>query len=117
MKGTQRALLAAAMLIPLSGCGTVLNLASGNPDNYGGVQRDLNFGKDATDKGGFWTGPGRPETGGGSAEDTWGAGALLALYGADVGLSFLGDTLTLPLAAYLRHRHEATLTNSTCTGN
>ena len=41
---------------------------------------------------------------------------MLALYGADVGLSFVGDTVTLPLAAYLRHKHEAATGHQTDSG-
>ncbi len=97
MKGVRGPLLAAAAVL-LSGCGTVCNLASGNPDNYGGVQRDLQFASDAPDKGFFYRA--RPwDTG-------WTAACALALYGADLSLSFVADTLTLPLATYLRHRHE-----------
>jgi uncharacterized protein YceK len=103
MKGIRGVLLAAAMVIPLSGCGTVCNLASGNPDNYGGVQRELKFADDASAKGGLLSGSSGAEGTGG----VWAALFVLALYGTDLSLSFVGDTLTLPLAAYLRHRHEA----------
>jgi uncharacterized protein YceK len=98
MKGVRGPLLAGAVAVLLSGCGTVCNLASGNPDNYGGVQRDLQFASDATDRGGLC----RPRPG----DTGWGAACVLALYGADLSLSFVADTLTLPLATYLRQRHE-----------
>jgi uncharacterized protein YceK len=104
MKGTRGVLLAAAMVISLSGCGTVCNLTSRDPDNYGGVQRDLKFADDATANGGLLSGA---SGGGGGTGDGWAAVFVLALYGADLTLSIVGDTLTLPLAAYLRHRHEA----------
>jgi uncharacterized protein YceK len=103
MKGTRGALLAAVMLLPLGGCGTALNLASGDPDNYGGVQRDLKFADDTSAKGGLMSG----KSEGVGIDKGRAALPILALYCADVGLSFVGDTLTLPLAAYLRHRHEA----------
>jgi uncharacterized protein YceK len=107
MRGTRGALLAVGGAVLLSGCGTAFNLASGNPDNYGGVQRDLKLASDTTANGGIWTGPGHFETGGGGAGEALLAMGILALYGADVGLSFAGDTVTLPVAIYLRHRHEA----------
>ena len=116
MRGTQGALLAAAGAVLLSGCGTAFNLASGDPDNYGGVRRDLKFADDATAKGGLWTGGG--STGGRRerGEEALVALGMLALYGADVGLSFVGDTVTLPLAAYLRHKHEAATGHQTDSG-
>lgn len=98
MKGSWGVVLAAAVLALLSGCGTVCNLASGDPDNYGGVQRDLKVAADMTAKGGIM-----PQ----GNSDGWGALAILGLFGADVCLSFVGDTLTLPLASYLRQKHEA----------
>ena len=101
MRGIRGALLAVGGAVLLSGCGTAFNLASEDPDNYGGVQRDLDLANRTGSLGN-----------GGTGKEAVGR---LALYGADVGLSFVGDTLTLPLAAYLRYRHEATLTNSTRT--
>ena len=104
MKGTRGMLLAAALVVPLSGCGTVCNLASADPDNYGGVQRDLKVADDASANGGFLSGI----QGGDARGGAFMAAFVLALYGADLTLSVVGDTLTLPLAAYLRNRHEGT---------
>jgi uncharacterized protein YceK len=106
MKWMRAALLAAALAVPPSGCGTVLNLASRSPDNYGGVQRDFQFAADATAKGGILSGAGNgsgTSVGGNSGEA---ALAVLALYSADLALCFVADTITLPLVMYLRHRHE-----------
>jgi uncharacterized protein YceK len=116
MKGTRRVLLGAAVLIPLSGCGTAFNLASGDPDNYGGVQRDLRFASDVTANGGLWPGRDSSGAGGGGKGEAVVALGILALYGADVGLSFIGDTVTLPLAAYLRNKHEAAAGHQTDAG-
>jgi uncharacterized protein YceK len=103
MKCMSIALLAIALAVLPSACGTVCNLASGNPDNYGGVQRDLQFGSDTTAKGGLLA----SATAAGGTGDAGGRVALLALYGMDVSLSFIADTVTLPLAAYLRRNLEA----------
>jgi uncharacterized protein YceK len=109
MKWMRAALLAAAVAVPSSGCGTVCNLASKSPDNYGGVQRDIKFAADASTNGGLLSGEnsgsGTP-LGENSAGGALIALAILAVYGADLSLSFVADTLTLPLASYLRQRYE-----------
>lgn len=88
MKKTRLLLLSAAIGIPLSGCGTVCNLASGDLDNYGGVQRDVTI----------LTKPYPPDHTG-SPE-----GFFLVLF--DTALSFVGDTMTLPLTTYIHGSHE-----------
>ena len=93
-------LTAVAIAVLAVGCGTVCNLAGGlvHPDEepkvYGGVQRDLDFfgkmlerkqsGNDSTSQG----------TGTSAA---YGAMFLLAFMFAEPALSFVGDTLTLPI--------------------
>lgn len=64
-----------------SGCGTILNLRSGDPEVYGGVAKDLEF---------IMT-PQAGEGGGG------GSPGVLMLIAGEVGLSLIGDTLTLPV--------------------
>jgi uncharacterized protein YceK len=119
MKWMRAALLAAAVAVPSSGCGTVFNLASRSPDNYGGVQRDLKFAADASANGGLLSGG--DFSPGGSAEGNPAAGlfalAALALYGTDLSLSFVADTLTLPLATYLRQKHEGSTDNTAAPAN
>jgi uncharacterized protein YceK len=97
-------LLLAAVAALACGCGTICNLATGNPDNYGGVQRDLQFAQDVSVGGGIFKGDGAALSGTGGAVI---AAGILVLYGADLSLSFCGDTVTLPLAMYLRQHHEA----------
>jgi uncharacterized protein YceK len=109
MKWVRVALLVAAVAIPSAGCGTVCNLAGGNPDNYGGVQRDLQFANDARAKGGLLSGADNtPTARGGSSVGGEAALGALALYGADLSLSFIADTVTLPVVIYLRQKHEGT---------
>jgi uncharacterized protein YceK len=105
MKWARVALLAAAVAAAASGCGTVFNLASKDPDNYGGVQRDIQVAADASAHGGLLS-EGTNRSGAGSGEA---ALVVLALCGAELSLSFVGDTLTLPLVIYLRQRHEGAL--------
>jgi uncharacterized protein YceK len=110
MKWICAALLAAVVTISSSGCGTVFNLTSNSPDNYGGVKHDLQFAADVSEKGGLLSGF-EKDNPGASAKDLSEAGGVfalvaLALYGTDLSLSFVADTLTLPLANYLRQRQE-----------
>jgi uncharacterized protein YceK len=83
------AILMAAALLCGIGCGTIANLASGNPEvPYGGVQKDLTWLATPT-------------------SNEWGAGgspAVVFILAAELGLSFVADTLTLPLALYIIHR-------------
>jgi uncharacterized protein YceK len=88
----------AAML--LSGCGTVRNLASGDPDNYGGVQKDLADWQAA--------GTGRGLSGPAQGTHSWPMAVLLvAILPAELSLSFVGDTLTLPYVIYQRDKKNA----------
>lgn len=70
-----------------SGCGTVLNLRSGDPDVYGGVQKDWKF---------FMT---PVFDGAGCSGEVF----FPLLVAADAGLSLIADTLTLPLVIHMRH--------------
>jgi uncharacterized protein YceK len=88
----KRACLALAVLVsalPLSGCGTIRNLSSESPSPYGGVEKCLNDPVHVN--------PGANLQGQGVL-------VLLALLAADLPLSFLADTLTLP---YVCSQYEA----------
>ena len=76
-----------------SGCGTILNVSSGDLFPYGGVARDFAFIASATDSSTSSTSAGKG-----------GAVALLILLPTEVSLSFFGDTVTLPLMLYLRSK-------------
>jgi uncharacterized protein YceK len=109
MKWMRAALLATTVAVPSIGCGTIVNLASGSPENYGGVQRDIQVAADASAKGGILSGANIGS--GSSTGQPYTAGAIvavgiLALYGADLSLSFVADTLTLPLLIYLHQKHQ-----------
>jgi uncharacterized protein YceK len=80
--------LALALLAPLlaNGCGTVGNFASGRPEPYGGVARDIEFARERGDK---------PLLG----SNPEGAAVLLALCAGELCASAVADTLTLPLIA------------------
>jgi uncharacterized protein YceK len=80
---TTIALLATVLVGLTSGCGTVCNLASDNPQPYGGVTRDLDF----------LAKPGHL----GRSNNGTGAALVLSLWGADVCVSAVCDTLTYPL--------------------
>jgi uncharacterized protein YceK len=68
----------------LSGCGTIANLSTGEPDLYGGVQKDIQL---------LQT-PATPPTGIGIRN----LGQLVLF--VDLPLCFVGDTLTLPIAIF-----------------
>jgi uncharacterized protein YceK len=94
MKGTLIAVFVTIAAVLLSGCGTICNLATGDPEIYGGPQKDAEFLQNL-----------HPAEGGGAAAGKGMAIVLLATV-ADVSLSVVGDTLTLPLAIYMRqHDH------------
>jgi uncharacterized protein YceK len=94
MKRAWIAVLAAIAAVSPGGCGTIRNFAHGDPDIYGGVQKDVEFIQ-------------TPRTGVGGGV-SYQAGAVLAvLVVADVGLSLVADTLTLPLAIYMRQNEHA----------
>jgi uncharacterized protein YceK len=71
----------------LGGCGTIRNFASGDPEIYGGASKDFEV----------LTAPCSP---GGKQTGEKDGAALLLL--ADFSASLVADTLTLPLAVYLR---------------
>ena len=98
MKAAQAALLPAVLAVLASGCGTVLNFASGDPDVYGGVQRDIQvvFTPDSV----AFT----PNTV--PSSDAMAGVVVVALVAADIGLSAICDTLTLPLTIYLRQNEK-----------
>jgi hypothetical protein len=92
----------ATVAVLLSGCGTIYNFAGGDPDIYGGVQNDL----------GLVLTPGSLGASGalGTSGTTVGCGNgkvfLVGFVLADVALSAAADTLTLPLAVYLRQNEH-----------
>jgi uncharacterized protein YceK len=73
-----------------SGCGTILNLRSGDPDVYGGVQKDWKF---------FMT---PVFDGAGCSGEVF----FPLIVAADAGLSLIADTLTLPLVIRMRHEDQ-----------
>jgi uncharacterized protein YceK len=93
MKSVWMAVLAAIAAASLGGCGTIRNFAHGDPDIYGGVQKDVEFIQTP-----------RTAVGGGVSYPR--GPFLAALVSADVGLSLVADTLTLPLAIYLRQNEH-----------
>jgi uncharacterized protein YceK len=83
-----------------SGCGTILNLASGDPQIYGGPQADVMFALTP----GNWgseTPPASSRDGNPIGEGIAGAFPFLLVL-ADFPLSLVGDTFTLPLTIYMR---------------
>jgi hypothetical protein len=85
-----------------AGCGTIYNVASGNLEPYGGVEKDAEF-LEAY----YHPGPGRPPSGGGGGRAAIAAAAFLALPVLlplpEFTLSFCADTATLPLTLYVSH--------------
>ncbi len=111
MKRALTAWLAGWIALWAGGCGTVCNLGGGliHPDTeprvYGGVQRDLEFIEGLTHKPLF---PDGVNTGGGNnVAAAVIVGCCLGLMVTDPVLSFLGDTMTLPITVYAQHRREA----------
>ncbi len=99
MKRMWVAVLAAVAVVMPAGCGTICNFAHGDPDIYGGVQRDIeilqaplfaNSGSSLHLSGGVQT-----------------AAIVAAICGGDVIVSFIADTLTLPLAIFMRHEDHS----------
>jgi hypothetical protein len=90
MKAAHAALAAALAGVLPCGCGTICNLASGDPQvPYGGVQKDLEHIETPSDHS---LGSSRGKAG----------AVVLAVLPVELGLSFVGDWVTLPLAVYLR---------------
>jgi uncharacterized protein YceK len=93
MKRAWIAVLSAIAAASLGGCGTICNFAHGDPDIYGGVQKDVQFIQ-------------APHTAVGGGVSFQKGPVFAALVTADVGLSLVADTLTLPLAIYLRQNEH-----------
>jgi uncharacterized protein YceK len=87
MPRTRTVMFVALATVAMGGCGTIRNFAGGDPDIYGGVQKDIEFIE-------------TPRTAkGGVGVNTM----TLALFvPADLCLSFVADTLTLPVAICMR---------------
>jgi uncharacterized protein YceK len=73
------------------GCGTICNLASNDPDFYGGFRKDVQVIQ-------------TPHTLPMSARPTGSQGRVIiaALLVADAGLSLVADTLTFPVVVFMR---------------
>jgi hypothetical protein len=71
----------------VSGCGTILNFKSGNPDLYGGVAKDIEF---------AWT-PRPAPMASGSPPVQVERRSLFLLWMVDLGLSSVADTVTAPV--------------------
>jgi uncharacterized protein YceK len=86
MKKTCLVLVAMASLaVSGSGCGTVRNLASSDPERYGGVAKDIEY-------------MGTPQSGSGKSHPL-----VIAVLGGELCASCVADTLTLPYVV-LRER-------------
>jgi uncharacterized protein YceK len=103
----KRALVGALAALSLSGCGTVCNLAGGivhpesEPKVYGGVQRDLTIIEKGY--GSTMTMNQKDDSQGGAAL----ALTIIAVAVLDPVLSFVGDTVTLPITIPLQRRRFA----------
>ncbi len=75
------------------GCGTLFNVGSGDFIPYGGVARDF-----------AWIAGASTSSTSATSAGKGGAIALLILLPSEVSLSFVADTLTLPLTLYLHPR-------------
>ncbi len=104
MKPLLSLLTAAAAAAALTGCGTVCNLAGGlkHPDSepkvYGGVQRDLEVAGQLIDGSQVQSDESEGKTG------FVVLACAAALCAADPVLSFVGDTLTLPVTVPLQNK-------------
>jgi uncharacterized protein YceK len=84
----------------LSGCGTTCNLAEGalhadrGAENYGGLQKDLELARNLSL---------RPS----QETSAWGVAIFAGLLVSEFSLTFVGDTLTLPLTCYIQQRRYA----------
>ncbi|HEY7311087.1 MAG TPA: hypothetical protein VH643_17110 [Gemmataceae bacterium] len=101
MKTVGIAALAVTAAFLLSGCGTICNLASGDPDIYGGVKKDVTFIQ-------------TPNSGGVSGQ---GGAVILLVLAAETGLSLVADTLTLPLVVRMRRTDPASEDKAQPTGD
>jgi hypothetical protein len=102
MKNTLVAALIAVTAVPLSGCGTICNFAGGifhpetEPRVYGGVQRDVEVIEKMASAGSLNVRAG--------SHDPRELLAWIVLLGADPTVSFVADTLTLPITIYVEKR-------------
>jgi uncharacterized protein YceK len=91
MPNTRTVLFVALAFVALVGCGTVRNLATGDPEIYGGVQKDIEIIQTPPPRSGVGINP-----------------MTLALFTpVDLCLSLVGDTLTLPLAVCMRQNDHS----------
>lgn len=90
MPSTRLAVPLVLLAVLTSGCGTIANLNTGEPDFYGGVQKDIQW----------LATPSRQPEGIGLANL-----GFLTLF-VDLPLSIIGDTLTMPIAIYEWHRGD-----------
>jgi hypothetical protein len=74
----------------LSGCGTIVNFASGDPTPYGGLQRDVAFLPQ------LWKG-------GGDGKKAIG---ILAISGAELASTGVADTVSLPVVVLLNRQDQ-----------
>src|SRR5215469_5715497 len=95
MQRARAAVFVAIAAVSLGGCGTILNFATGDPDIYGGVQKDINFMQTPRQNGSVVG----STTGGGKYP---GGLVMFGAVGADACLSLIADTLTLPIAVWMR---------------
>jgi len=114
MKNSLLAVIPAILAVSLSGCGTICNFADGviHPDDepriYGGVLRDLEIMDEAVNA------PPRATPLVGS-ENGKGLIFLCLLGLMDPPLSFVGDTLTLPITIYVQEKRVAARNSDTDT--
>jgi uncharacterized protein YceK len=103
-------LAAVAVAVSLSGCGTVCNLAGGvtqpdvEPRVYGGVQRDFEVLSDVCST---TFHPGGSTLSGDGKTAAFLSAILAAAFVGDPILSFVADTLTLPVTIPLQNRRIA----------
>jgi len=106
MRWMQHAVIAALVAVLVTGCGTIINLATGDPDvPFGGVQKDLTL----LEK------PGTGYTGTMNGNNA-GAVIMLGFMAADLCLSFIADTLTLPIAVWMRQNPPSSEDSAHATG-
>lgn len=110
MRARILAAVAATVALSLSGCGTVCNLVGGvtnseeEPRVYGGVQRDVEVLSDV------FSDTSHPDVNnlhGDGKEAAFLAAIFATLFAGDPVLSFVGDTLTLPVTIPLQNKRIA----------
>jgi len=93
MKMIRIAVFAVTTAFLSSGCGTICNLKSGDPDIYGGVKKDVTY---------IQTPSSNP-----TGVSGQGGVIILGIIAAEMGLSLVADTLTLPLVVRMRQNEQA----------